>query len=100
VGSGTLGKGLQEHVDEFDARRVVAMEPTSWDGRVVLERRGVELVRNDLFLCHYDDFAGWPAGRKRLRWRTSTVGSGNDSACSSTTASVAPGPWVALEFRP
>ena len=62
----TLGQGLREHVAEFGARRVVAMEPTSWDAHGVLERLGVELVRNDLFLCHYDEFAGWAAGRKRL----------------------------------
>jgi deoxyribodipyrimidine photolyase-related protein len=76
----TLGVGLREHLAEFDARRVIAMEPTSWDARVMLERLGVELVRNDLFLCHYDDFAGWAAGRKRLtmedfyRWQRQRLG--------------------------
>ena len=56
------------------------MEPTSWDGRLELERLGVELVRNDLFLCHYDDFASWAAGRKRLtmedfyRWQRLRLG--------------------------
>jgi deoxyribodipyrimidine photolyase-related protein len=78
--AGTLGQGLREHVDEFGARRVIAMEPTSWDGRVVLERLGVELVRNDQFLCHYDDFSVWAAGRKRLtmedfyRWQRQRLG--------------------------
>ena len=78
--AGTLGQGLDEHVDEFGASHVIAMEPTSWDGRVALERRGVELVRNDLFLCHYDDFARWGAGRKRLtmedfyRWQRQRLG--------------------------
>jgi deoxyribodipyrimidine photolyase-related protein len=76
----TLEVGLQEHLAEFGARRVIAMEPTSWDARVMLERLGVELVRNDLFLCHYDDFAGWAAGRKRLtmedfyRWQRQRLG--------------------------
>ena len=76
----TLGQGLQAHLAEFGARRVVAMEPTSWDARVVLKRLGVELVHNDLFLCHYDDFAGWAAGRKRLtmedfyRWQRQRLG--------------------------
>ena len=64
--SSTLARGLQEHLDEFGARPVVAMEPASWDARLMLERLGVELVRNDQFLCHYNDFAGWAAGRKRL----------------------------------
>ena len=76
----TLGQGLREHLHEFGPRRVIAMEPTSWDGRVLLERLGVELVRNDLFLCHYDEFAGWAAGRKRLtmedfyRWQRQRLG--------------------------
>ena len=62
----TLGQGLHDHLEEYRAPHVMAMEPTSWDGRVVLERLGVELVRNDLFLCHSDDFAAWAAGRTRL----------------------------------
>jgi len=62
----TLSRGLQDHIDEYRAPHIIAMEPTSWDGRAMLERLGVELLRNDLFLCHYDDFAGWAAGRKRL----------------------------------
>ena len=76
----TLGRGLREHLDEFGPRRVIAMEPTSWDGRSLLERLGVELVRNDLFLCHYGDFAGWAAGRKRItmedfyRWQRQRLG--------------------------
>jgi len=76
----TLGCGLREHLSELGPRRVIAMEPTSWDARVVLERHGVELVRNDQFLCHYDDFAGWAAGRKRLtmedfyRWQRQRLG--------------------------
>ena len=76
----TLGHGLQQHIEEFAPGRVIAMEPMSWDGRVMLEKLGVELVRNDLFLCHYDDFAGWADGRKRLtmedfyRWQRRRLG--------------------------
>jgi deoxyribodipyrimidine photolyase-related protein len=76
----TLGQGLRDHVDEFGTRRVIAMEPTSWDARVLLERLGVELARNDLFLCHYDEFAVWAASRKRLtmedfyRWQRQRLG--------------------------
>jgi deoxyribodipyrimidine photolyase-related protein len=76
----TLGRGLREHVAEFEPDRVVAMEPSSWDGRVLLERSGVELLRNDLFLCHYHEFADWAAGRKRLtmedfyRWQRQRLG--------------------------
>jgi deoxyribodipyrimidine photolyase-related protein len=62
----SLGAGLQVHRSQFSPERVVAMEPTSWHARAVLQRLGVEVVRNDLFLCHYDDFARWAEGRKRL----------------------------------
>ena len=46
---------------------MVATEPMSWDGRAALERLGVELVRSDRFLCHYDEFADWAEGRKQLK---------------------------------
>ncbi|MEP7055653.1 MAG: cryptochrome/photolyase family protein [Actinomycetota bacterium] len=78
--AGTLERGLREHLDEFGPRRVIAMEPTSWAMRSLLERLGVEVGRNDLFLCHYDEFAGWAAGRKRLtmedfyRWQRQRLG--------------------------
>jgi deoxyribodipyrimidine photolyase-related protein len=63
----TLEDGFRDHVVEFGVERIVASEPTSWDGRVLLERLGVELVRSDRFLCHYDDFADWAADRKQLK---------------------------------
>lgn len=62
----TLEQGLRDHLAEFGDRPVVAMEPMSWNGRVTLERLGVQLVPNDLFLCHPDEFARWTAGRTRL----------------------------------
>ncbi|MGI9645769.1 MAG: cryptochrome/photolyase family protein [Ilumatobacteraceae bacterium] len=62
----TLAQGLHDHVVEFGVERVLASEPMSWDGRVLLERLGVELVRSDRFLCHYDDFSEWADGRKQL----------------------------------
>jgi deoxyribodipyrimidine photolyase-related protein len=62
----SLEQGLRDHLAEFGPRRVIAMQPTSWAARAVLERLGVELVRNDQFLCHFDDFAKWARGRKRL----------------------------------
>ncbi len=63
----SLADGLREHTTEYGVDRVIAMEPSSWSGRRLLERLGVELVRNDLFLCHYDEFADWAAGRTQLR---------------------------------
>ena len=62
----TLERGLRDHQDEYGATHVIAMEPLSWDARLRLERLGVEMVRNDMFSCHYHDFASWAAGRKRL----------------------------------
>ena len=94
----TLGQGLRDHCAEHDVGRVVAMEPTSWDARPVLERLGVELVRNDLFLCHYDDFARWAAGRKRLtmedfyRWQRLRLGVLVDSGASGEPQPVG-GQW-------
>jgi deoxyribodipyrimidine photolyase-related protein len=43
------------------------MEPASRDGRELLERLGVRLVRTNQFLCHPDEFAGWAAGRRQLK---------------------------------
>lgn len=62
----SLAAGLQAHRDVFDVERVVAMEPMSWDGLEMLRRNDVEIVRNDQFTCHYDEFASWAADRKRL----------------------------------
>jgi deoxyribodipyrimidine photolyase-related protein len=76
----TLGHGLRAHREDFHPSRVLAMEPTSWDGRVRLERSGVELVGNGQFLCHRDEFAAWAAGRRRLtmedfyRWQRQRLG--------------------------
>jgi deoxyribodipyrimidine photolyase-related protein len=76
----TLEHGLRAHIAEFDVQRVVASEPMSWDGVALLERLGVEVVRSDRFLCHYDDFATWAEGRKQLkmedfyRWQRTRLG--------------------------
>ncbi len=76
----TLEGGLQDHVEEFAVERVVSTEPMSWDGRILLERLHVELVRTERFLCHYDDFAAWADGRKQLkmedfyRWQRTRLG--------------------------
>ena len=78
--SANLAQGFREHVAEFGTHSVIAMEPTSWDARSMLENLGVELVRNDQFLCHYDEFAEWAADRKRLtmedfyRWQRQRLG--------------------------
>jgi len=63
----TLRAGLRAHVDEFDVDRVIAMEPMSWDGRVMLEELGIDIDRNEQFTCHYDDFAQWADDRKSFK---------------------------------
>ncbi len=76
----TLAAGLREHCDDHDVRHVVAMEPMSWDGRALLDRLGVERVRNDQFTCHYDEFASWAADRSTFkledfyRWQRRRLG--------------------------
>ncbi len=75
----SLPSGLRAHRDEFGTERVLAMEPMSWDGRAMLESLGVEVFRNDQFLCHYDDFAEWAEPRKSFkmedfyRWQRSRL---------------------------
>lgn len=76
----TLADGFRAHCEEYQVDDVVATEPTSWHARELLNRLGVKLIRNDFFLCHYDDFAGWSAGRKRFtmedfyRWQRLRLG--------------------------
>ncbi len=62
----TFTAGVAAHQEQHHPDRVVAMEPMAWHGRQMLERNGVELVRSNQFICHYDDFASWAGGRKRL----------------------------------
>ncbi len=62
----SFAAAFRAHVREHHPDRVSAMEPSSWDGRQLLQRLGVELVRSNQFLCHYNDFAEWAAGRERL----------------------------------
>jgi len=63
----TLGAGLEAHTAEFQVERVVAMEPMSWDGRSMLERHQVSVVRNEQFLCHHQEFAQWAGDRKSFK---------------------------------
>lgn len=63
----SLPAGLRAHVAEHNVATVIAMEPMSWDGRSMLERLAVETVRNNQFLCHYDDFAAWSASKKNFK---------------------------------
>lgn len=76
----SLEQGLAEHRRHHRPEVVRATEPASWEGRTRLEGLGVELVRSNQFLCHYEDFATWAGGRRRLRmedfyrWRRTETG--------------------------
>ncbi len=76
----SLRAGITGHIDEFQPERLVMTEPNSWDGHVLAESLGAELVRSNQFLCHYDEFAEWADGRRSLkmedfyRWRRRTLG--------------------------
>jgi deoxyribodipyrimidine photolyase-related protein len=63
----SLRSGFAEHVAEFAPGEVVATEPASWDGLALLRSLDVTVARSNQFLCHYDDFAAWAAGRKQLK---------------------------------
>jgi deoxyribodipyrimidine photolyase-related protein len=63
----TLADGVRAHVRERRPAAVRVTEPASWDARATAEALGCELVRSDAFLCHYEDFAAWAAGRTTLR---------------------------------
>ena len=63
----SLEEGLEAHRREHGPQRVLAMEPASAPGLALLQRLGVETVRSDQFLCHYEDFAAWAARRPSLR---------------------------------
>jgi len=76
----SLEAGLGAHVAEHRPSTVMATEPASWEGRRLLERLGVDLVRSNQFLCHYEEFAEWARGRARLtmedfyRWQRRRLG--------------------------
>ncbi len=63
----TLSAGLIEHCDEFEVERVLAMEPMSWDGRAMLESSGVDVVGNEQFFCHYEEFSEWASSRASFK---------------------------------
>lgn len=63
----SFAAGLAAHRREYRPERVRVMEPMSWSMRQWLARQDVDLVRNNQFLCHWEDFAAWAADRPRLR---------------------------------
>ena len=78
--SSSLAAGLRAHRAAHRPSRVVAMEPASFDGLALLNRLGVDVVRSDQFLCHYDEFGAWVADRRSskmedfYRWQRTRLG--------------------------
>ena len=76
----SLGDGLAAHRAEHQPKQVLATEPASWDGRELLIKHGVELIRTDQFLCHPEEFEDWVGARKSLkmedfyRWQRRRLG--------------------------
>jgi deoxyribodipyrimidine photolyase-related protein len=78
--STTLAAGLNDHLAEFTPQTVSATEPNSWNARQMLDRAGVQLIRSNQFLCHYEEFADWAGSRRALkmedfyRWQRRRLG--------------------------
>jgi deoxyribodipyrimidine photolyase-related protein len=76
----SFASGLAGHRRDHEPSAVVAAEPLSYDGLEMLRRLDVEVVRNDHFVCHYEDFVAWAKDRKRLkmedfyRWQRQRTG--------------------------
>jgi deoxyribodipyrimidine photolyase-related protein len=75
----TLASGVEHHRAAHRPGHIVATEPNSRAARALCEQLGVELMRSDQFLCHYDEFAAWADGnRMRLedfyRWNRTRLG--------------------------
>lgn len=62
----SFANGLAGHREEHRPSRIITMEPMSYHMRHRLLTWDVEVVRSNQFLCHYEDFAEWASGRKRL----------------------------------
>ena len=62
-----LSEGVTAHKKDFDVSHVIAMEPMNWNGKKVLENLDIKLVRNNQFLCHYEDFAEWTSTKTKFK---------------------------------
>ena len=65
--SQSLASGWREHIAEFAPPVVSVMEPASWTALRLVQDLGCRVVRSNQFMCHYDDFASWAAGRKSFK---------------------------------
>jgi deoxyribodipyrimidine photolyase-related protein len=78
--SDSFAAGLAGHRRRYGPDRVTAMEPMSYHMLNRLADLGVDVVRSNQFLCHYEDFAAYADGRTRLvmedfyRWQRRRLG--------------------------
>ncbi|MEI8001500.1 MAG: cryptochrome/photolyase family protein [Actinomycetes bacterium] len=63
----SLAAGFRDHVAQFAPDRVRAMAPMSFDGLRLLHRLGVDVVPNDQFCCHPDEFVAWADARRSVK---------------------------------
>jgi deoxyribodipyrimidine photolyase-related protein len=63
----TLAAGVRAHVAEVGPNRVRVTEPSSKATLAAVQRLDCEVVRSERFLCHYEEFADWAAGRRTTR---------------------------------
>ena len=55
--SKSLGEGITAHSKEFMPEEIILMEPMNWNGNKIAERFDLKIIKNNQFLCHYEDFA-------------------------------------------
>ena len=76
----TYAAALAHHRREFGPERIVAMNPSGFAGRDLLDRLGVELVADERFLTDPDEFRALFAGKARYtmenfyRWQRRRLG--------------------------
>ena len=63
----SLEAGIAAHRHDYEPSCIVATQPNSHQAIVRLEKLGIELLRNRLFLTTPDEFVSWAAERKTLR---------------------------------
>ena len=65
--SKSLGEGITAHSKEFMPEEIILMEPMNWNGNKIAERFDLKIIKNNQFLCHYEDFADWVSDRKSFK---------------------------------
>ena len=65
----TMAAGVAEHVRACRPTRIDVMQPMNMAGQRLIDRLAsthpINVIRNDQFLCHRDDFAEWATANRR-----------------------------------